>query len=172
MRRFRLTAGFILSITLFHCLCARSVAAPAQGPSVVAIFLKLDGIAGASTDDKHAGEIEVVSFNWSESNKDKGKADPHDALVLKAIDAATPKLAEAVAEGKAIPRAVVTVRAMVGGKPLDLVQYVFSDVQITVVSHTVIQRAEEQVQFKYGKLIIRYLGADGKTVEATATKEK
>jgi type VI secretion system secreted protein Hcp len=172
MRSFRLAASFILSITLFHCLAADAIAAPAQGPSVVAIFLKLDGITGASTDEKHPGEIEVVSFNWSESNKDKGKVDPHDALILKAIDATTPKLAQAVAEGKTIPQALVTVRATVGGKPVDLVQYIFSDVQITVVSHTVIQRAEEQVQFKYGKLTIRYLGSDGKTVEATATKEK
>ena len=172
MRGFRLTASLILSIALFYCLAAQAIAAPAQGPSVAAIFLKLDGISGASTDDKHAGEIELVSFNWSESNKDKGKPDPHDALVLKAIDATTPRLAEAVAEGKTIPQALVTVRAIVGGKPIDLVQYVFSDVQITVVSHTVIQRAEEQVQFKYGKLLIRYLGSDGKTVEATATKEK
>jgi hypothetical protein len=50
------------------------------GPSVVAILLKLDGFTGSSTDEKHAGEIELVSFNWSESNK--GKLDPHDALVV------------------------------------------------------------------------------------------
>ena len=170
MRSLSIFCGFILGITLLPICASRAVAAPAQGPSVVAIFLKLDGFTGSSTDEKHAGEIELVSFNWSESNKDKGKPDPHDALVLKAIDATTPKLAEAVATGTAIPQAIITVRAVVAGKPVDLVQYVFSDVQITAVSHTVIQRAEEQVQFKYAKLVIRHLGADGKTVESPATK--
>ena len=168
MRSLSIFCGFMLGITLLPICASRAVAAPAQGPSVVAILLKLDGFTGSSTDEKHAGEIELVSFNWSESNK--GKPDPHDALVLKAIDANTPKLAEAVATGTAIPQAIITVRAVVAGKPADLVQYVFSDVQITAVSHTVIQRAEEQVQFKYAKLVIRHLGADGKTVASPATK--
>ena len=168
MRSLSMFCGFILGINLLPICASRAVAAPAQGPSVVAIFLKLDGFTGSSTAEKHVGEIELVSFHWSESNK--GKPDPHDALVLKAIDANTPKLAEAVATGTAIPQAIITVRAVVGGKAADLVQYVFSDVQITAVSHTVIQRAEEQVQFKYARLVIRHLGADGKAVESPATK--
>jgi type VI secretion system secreted protein Hcp len=170
MRRFYFPTAVILAAFLCHCATSRCAAAPAQGPSVSAIFLKLDGFAGASQDEKHAGEIEVVSFNWSESSKEKGKFDPHDALVLKAIDATTPKLAAAVANGTVIPQAVVTIRAMVGGKPQDLIQYVFSDVQISAVSHTVIQRAEEQVQFRYAKVVVRHLGADGKTVEGVVTK--
>jgi type VI secretion system Hcp family effector len=169
MQHIRLTLSILLLSVVF-CTVEQSDAAPAQGPSVVAIYLKLEGIPGGSTAENHAGEIEVVSFNWSETNKDKGKPDPHDALILKAIDATTPKLSEAVVAAKVIPQATVTVRATVGGKPVDLVQYVFSEVQITAVSHTVIQRAEEQVQFKYGKLVIRYLGADGKAVEGNATK--
>ena len=28
-------------------------------------FIKLDGIAGESTDSKHKGEIEVLSFSWN-----------------------------------------------------------------------------------------------------------
>ena len=168
MRNIRLTLSMLLLCIL--CGSPQGFAAPAQGPGVVAIYLKLDGFAGASTAENHAGEIEVISFNWSETNKDKAKLDPHDALILKAIDATTPKLAEAVAAGKIIPQATVTVRALVAGKPADLVQYVFTEVQITAVSHTVIQRAEEQVQFKYAKLVIRFLSADGKAVEGTATK--
>jgi type VI secretion system secreted protein Hcp len=164
--------GVLITLLLLICGTSPTSAAPAQGPAVSAIFVKFDGIPGSSTDDKHPGEIEVVSFNWSETNKEKGKAEPHDALVLKAIDASTPKLAEATAAGKTIPSVIVTVRALVGGKPVDLVQYVFSDVQLTAVSHTIIQRAEEQVQFKYGKLVIRYLSPDGKNVESPATKSE
>jgi type VI secretion system secreted protein Hcp len=170
MRLFHFPIGILLALSLLHYASSRSAAAPAQGPSVGAIFLKLDGFAGASADEKHAGEIEVVSFNWGESNRGKTLFEPHDALVLKAIDATTPKLAAAVANAAVIPQAVVTVRVMVAGKPVDLIQYVFSDVQITAVSHTVIQRAEEQVQFKYAKVVVRYLGVDGKTVEGVVPK--
>ena len=30
-------------------------------------FLKIDGIAGESQNPRHQGEIEVESFNWSET---------------------------------------------------------------------------------------------------------
>jgi type VI secretion system Hcp family effector len=156
MRRFQLATGLLVMLMLLVSRPAALHGAGAQGPSVVSIFLKLDGFTGASVDPAHTGEIEVVSFIWSEINREKGKLDPHGAMILKAIDATTPKLAEAAAEGKTIAQAVVTVRATVAGKPVDLVQYIFSDVQITSVSHTVIQRAEEQVQFRYAKLVIRY----------------
>ena len=32
------------------------------------IFLKLDGVSGESTDDKHPHEIVLESFSWGESN--------------------------------------------------------------------------------------------------------
>ena len=35
-------------------------------------FLKLDGIKGESTDDKHKGEIDVESFSWGVSNASSG----------------------------------------------------------------------------------------------------
>ena len=35
----------------------------------VDMFLKIDGIDGDSTDKKHKGEIELLSFSWGLSNK-------------------------------------------------------------------------------------------------------
>ena len=32
-------------------------------------FLKLDGIPGESIDDKHKGEIDVLSWSWGESQR-------------------------------------------------------------------------------------------------------
>ena len=34
----------------------------------VSYFLKIDGIQGESHDAKHQGEIDLVSFGWSEAN--------------------------------------------------------------------------------------------------------
>src|SRR4051794_22412110 len=36
--------------------------------SAIRYFLKLDGVEGESTVTRHAGELEVDSFSWSESS--------------------------------------------------------------------------------------------------------
>ena len=36
-------------------------------------FLKIDGIVGESTDDKHKGEIELASFSWGETQQAAGR---------------------------------------------------------------------------------------------------
>ena len=44
---------------------AASLTLIAAGPSAAADwFLKLDKIQGESTDDRHKGEIEVLSWSW------------------------------------------------------------------------------------------------------------
>ncbi len=141
-------------------------AAAPVGPLTSRIFFKLAGIPGGSTDEAHAGEIDALSFNWS-ANHGGQKVEMHDALILKSIDIATPKLLTACVSSQKIPEAVITAHGAVGGKEGDFLIYTFSDVVITVVSHTVINGAQEQVQFKYGSVKIAYKSADGKTVEET-----
>src|SRR4051794_22965559 len=139
---------------------ARPGRAAVEGPKTSAIFVKIDGIAGSSTDEQHKGQIEALSFNWSAKLKE-GKdakdgaggaaAEPHDALLLKPVDAATPRLMVALAKGETIPEVTVDVRGTVaGGKAQQVyLQYVFTSVKLTVVSHTVVGSAQEQVQFSY-----------------------
>ena len=61
------------------------------------MFLKVDGIDGESSDDKHSGEIEVLSYSWgvrqqrsgsasSAGNLSTGRADFQDFSIVKAID--------------------------------------------------------------------------------------
>ncbi len=143
--------------------------AAAPGPQTNRIFWKLGGIAGGSTDEAHAGEIDVLSLNWS-VNHTGAKVEPHDALILKSIDVATPRLMTACVSGEKISEAIITARGTPGtpgGKESEFLVYTFSDVVITVVSHTVINGAQEQVQFRYGSVKISYKSADGKTVEET-----
>ena len=56
----------------------------------VDVFLKIDGIPGETVDDKHKGEIDVVSFHWGLNNPARGPARPEDFTVVKAIDVASP----------------------------------------------------------------------------------
>ena len=73
-------------------------------------FIKIDGIEGESTDDKHAGWIEVTSYNSglsqtvsstasSAGGASAERADFQDFSFTKQIDKASPKLALACADG-------------------------------------------------------------------------
>jgi type VI secretion system secreted protein Hcp len=73
-------------------------------------FIKLDGIPGESTDDKHKDWIEVLSFSSGVSQATSGsastaggassqRADFQDFSFVKTLDKASPKLALACADG-------------------------------------------------------------------------
>jgi|SRR5579862_1448039 type VI secretion system secreted protein Hcp len=81
-------------------------------------FLKLDGIEGESTDQKHKGEIEVLSFSWGISNQTTigsatggagaGKASIHDFSIVKMIDQSSPLLFQKCCDGGAIASGLFT----------------------------------------------------------------
>jgi type VI secretion system secreted protein Hcp len=81
----------------------------------VDVFLKIDGIPGESLDDKHKGEIDVISFHWGLNNPARGPARAEDFTVVKAIDLASPSLFDACCSGDTIKEALITV-AKAGGK--------------------------------------------------------
>ena len=81
-------------------------------------FLKIDGIEGESTDVKHKGEIEVLSFSWNikqsissggGSGGGTGKAEVSDFNIVKHIDKASPALMVAVCSGEHFRDALFTV---------------------------------------------------------------
>ena len=83
--------------------------------AAVDYFLKLDGVDGESTDDKHKGEIDVESFSWGVSQTGThsvgggggaGKAQFHDFSFTKVISKASPVLFQACASGQHIKQAV------------------------------------------------------------------
>ena len=80
-------------------------------------FLKIAGIEGESLDDKHKGEIDVLSFSWGVSqtgNKGtgsgSGKVNFNDFSIMKTVDTATPQLMVACCSGQHIPEAIFTAR--------------------------------------------------------------
>jgi type VI secretion system secreted protein Hcp len=88
-------------------------------------FLKIDGVAGESTDDKHKGEIEVESFSWGEtqsgtaghgSGGGAGKVSPSDFSFTKKLDKASPVLFVGCATGQHFKSAILTARKAGGGQ--------------------------------------------------------
>jgi type VI secretion system secreted protein Hcp len=108
----------------------------AGGPSAD-MFLKLDGIAGDSTDDKHKNEIDVTSFAFavgrggdgtgSAGRGAAGRAHLQTLRINKVYDASSPKLFRAAATGQHIKSAVMTFRR--GSN--DVLTYALTDVQVT-----------------------------------------
>jgi type VI secretion system secreted protein Hcp len=107
------------------------------------MFLKIDAIKGDSIDDKHSGEIEVLSWSWgatqtgttqSGTGGGAGKANVQDITVTKYLDRASPILLKHCLSGIAIKEALLTVRKA-GGKPLEYVKMKMKDALVSAV-HT------------------------------------
>jgi len=105
----------------------------------VDMFLKLDGIKGESTDHKHAGEIELLSFSWGVSNPSascraggggEGKATFQDLSFMKRADSSTADLMLHCANGKHIQEGTITVRKA-GEKPVEYLKIKLEDILVS-----------------------------------------
>jgi type VI secretion system secreted protein Hcp len=83
------------------------------------IFAKLGDIKGESLDDKHKGEIEVLSYSWGATNPGSlhsgggggaGKATFRDLSIVHKIDKSSPNLLKACATGQHLKEATITFR--------------------------------------------------------------
>src|SRR3954449_7169931 len=81
-------------------------------------FMKIDGIPGESTDDKHKDWIELTSYSHemrqppsqtksSAGGASAGRAQHSDFQIAKLVDKASPVLYEACSSGKHIKEATV-----------------------------------------------------------------
>lgn len=102
-------------------------------------FLKLDGIEGESTDDKHAKEIDVESWSWGESQTGTaakgggggaGKVSMQDFHFVMKVNKASPKLMLACATGEHIKSAVLTCRKA-GGQQQEYMKVTMSDLIVS-----------------------------------------
>lgn len=106
------------------------------------MFLKLDGIKGESTDDKHKDEIEISSFSWGASSSSSissastgggvGKASFSDFSFSKKVDIASPKLALISARGEHIATATFSIRKSGGAAgQVDYQVYTMDTIYVT-----------------------------------------
>jgi type VI secretion system secreted protein Hcp len=106
-------------------------------------YLQLDGIPGESTDDKHKDWIEVLSFGHemlqqtsstksSAGGASSGRAQHGDFAFTKNVDKASPKLYEAVSNGKHLSKAKVEV-CRAGGSQVKFLEITLEEVMISRV---------------------------------------
>jgi type VI secretion system secreted protein Hcp len=109
--------------------------------AAVDYFLKIDGVDGESTDDKHKGEIDVESFSWGVTQSGTqsfgggggtGKAQFHDFNFTKVVSKASPVLFQACASGQHIKQAVFVGRTAGDERAGNqLLKYTFSDILVS-----------------------------------------
>ena len=132
-------------------------------------FLKLDGVKGESMDAAHAGEIDIESFSWGETNATTigsatggagaGKV-KFDSLVFTArVNIASPQLALMCASGQHIPIAVLTARKA-GGKQEEYYKVTFKTVFITHYRSAAVASADDiprdEITCAFGEYVIEY----------------
>ncbi len=141
-------------------------------------FLKIDGIDGESTDDKHKDWIEVLSFSSGVSQTSTGssssggarsaeRCNHQDFSIVHTLDKASPKLALACCKGEHIPEVTVALCRATGDKQ-KYMEYKMTDVIVSSVRPGgSAQGGEslplEEVSFNYSKIEWIYTATDHKT---------
>jgi type VI secretion system secreted protein Hcp len=132
-------------------------------------FLKLDGIEGESTDNKHAKEIDVEAWSWGESQTGSsvpggggggaGKVSMQDFSFVMKFNKASPKLMLACATGKHIKSARLAVRRAGQGQQ-DYLTFTFLDVLVSSYQTGGAEASGltpvDQVSLRYAKIEVEY----------------
>jgi type VI secretion system secreted protein Hcp len=156
-------------------------------------FLKIDGIPGESTDDKHKDWVEILSFSSGVTQPHGGsastsggatgqRADFADFSIVKMLDKSTPKIFEACATGTHIKLITVEL-CRAGGDKVKYMEWKLSNSIISSYrpggsSHGGEALPTEEVSFNYGKIELTYTqqkradGAGGGNISAGWDLEK
>lgn len=103
-------------------------------------FLKMDEIAGESSDRFHKDEIEISSFSWGVTQTStggggggggQGKASFQDLHFASSISKASPLLAKFCATGEHIKKATLTVRKGGGANGFEFMKIKLEDVLVS-----------------------------------------
>jgi type VI secretion system secreted protein Hcp len=130
-------------------------------------FLRIDGIAGESTDAKHVGEIAVQTFLWGETQSGSpmgggggaGKLSAGPLIVTARASKASPPLLLACATGQHIKSAVLTARRAGAGKSqLEFLTITLNDVVVTSfeVNANTENGPVDEVSLAFAQIIVDY----------------
>lgn len=135
--------------------------------AAVDYFLKLKGIDGESSDDKHKGEIDIDSWSFGETNSGThaagggggaGKVAMQDFHFTMKVNKASPKLFLACANGEHIAEAKLTCRKAGKGQQEYLI-FKFTDLLVasyqTGGSHSDLVPSD-QISLNFSKIEIEY----------------
>jgi type VI secretion system secreted protein Hcp len=140
----------------------------------VDMFIKIEGVEGESSDDKHKKEIDVMSWSWGASQSGtshmgggggSGKVSVQDFSFTKYIDASSHALLLACCNGEHIKEAVFVVRKA-GKEPLEYIKLTLSNL---IVAHVATggsggeDRLTENILLNFSKFKFEYVPqkADG-----------
>jgi type VI secretion system secreted protein Hcp len=136
--------------------------------AAVDYFLKLDGIDGESTDDKHKNEIDILSFSWGLANATSGagrggagagKAVFQDFHFTTNVNKASPKLFLACAMGQHIKEAKLTCRKA-GREQEEFLIVKMTDVLITSYQQGGASESDvvptDQLSLNFAKIEVEY----------------
>jgi type VI secretion system secreted protein Hcp len=126
---------------LFLILLAAGLMTQSIHAATVDYFLKLEGIDGESTDDRHKSTIEVYSFHWgitqsggtlegSGGGGGAGKVVFQDLHMSTKVSKASPKLMLACATGQHIPSVVFFIHRP-GGDTQDYIKVTLENVLVS-----------------------------------------
>jgi type VI secretion system secreted protein Hcp len=145
-------------------------------------FLKIDGIEGESRDQKHKGEIEILSFSFGASNSGvvgsgagggAGKVAFQDFHFVMNTQKSSPKLLLACATGKHIKEAMLTCRKA-GKEQLEFLKIKLSDVIVSSYQTGGSGQGDEagpldQLSIAFGKINVDYVEQSPKGAAGSST---
>jgi len=136
--------------------------------SQVDYFLKVDGVEGESTDDKHKGEIEVVSYSLGATNAGSfqsgggggsGKVAMSDFHIVKKVDKSSAKLFTSCCTGEHLKTATLVCRKA-GKDQQEFLTIVLSPILISSFQNGGSADSDvipmEQISMNYGKIEFKY----------------
>jgi type VI secretion system secreted protein Hcp len=129
-------------------------------------FLRIDGVAGESTDAKHKGEIAVSSFSWGETQTTSpgggggggaGKVNMQPLNVTTRTSKASPPLLLACASGQHLKSAVLSARKA-GKAQQDFLTFSLADVLVTAyeVGGTTPDGPIDAISLAFGQIVVEY----------------
>ena len=144
-------------------------------------FLKIEGVEGESTDDKHKNEIDVLSWSWGETNAGShagrggggaGKVSMQDFNFVMQANKSTPKLMLSCASGAHISKAVLVCRKA-GTEQQEYMKITMSDLLVSSYqtggsSGDIIP--VDQVSLNFSKVEFEYKPQDAKGGLGSAVK--
>jgi type VI secretion system secreted protein Hcp len=131
-------------------------------------FLKVEGVDGESTDDKHKGEIELESWSFGGTNPGSfssgggggtGKVALSDFHFVKKVDKASAKLLASCCSGEHLKKATLVCRKA-GKTPQEFLTIILSPVLVSSFQGGGSAGSDivpmDQVSFNYGKIEFKY----------------
>ena len=152
------------SVTAAAALAAGVLSAPSAS-AAVDMFLKVPNIAGESLDDRHANEIDVLSWSWGLTGQKPAGACVGDLKVVKFIDAASSGLMIALTVGQNLGEVVLTARKAGKGQQEFLIvkmqDVTVSAVTTALATDTAIPTENVSLSFSYADWTYSKQKADG-----------